>query len=44
MAALYRAMWYRLLLDEPLDTAYAAALTRLVSGSEDPRESPGQNP
>lgn len=33
VAALYGAMWYRLLLDEPLDTAYAAALTRLVAGS-----------
>lgn len=30
VAALYGALWYRLLLDEPLDAAYATALARLL--------------
>jgi AcrR family transcriptional regulator len=34
VAALYGGLWYRLLLDEPLDPAYAASLASLVTDPE----------
>lgn len=38
VAAIYGALWYRILLDEPLDDGFAAALTRLlVPGDESSR-------
>ncbi len=33
VSALFGALWYRLLLNEPLDDDYAAALERLVTGA-----------
>jgi hypothetical protein len=33
VSALFGALWYRLLLGEPVDDDYAAALERLVMGA-----------